>query len=131
MSAQEGAGVVVSPLPASQEGPVGTPLRRGGGIVAAHPSAHQEGDGSPCSQADGGTVQSRQTTSSKVTALPVDRPRGSITGSYKVEPAKEKDGSVLSMDDAGRSAILKSIGAEIVNLDTPGGLKPVRYQDIP
>jgi len=33
-------------------------------------------------------------------------------------------------DDSRRSAILKSIGAEIDNLEAPGVLKPVRYKDI-
>ena len=34
-------------------------------------------------------------------------------------------------DDNRRSAILQSIGAEIDNLEAPGVLQPVRYQDIP
>ena len=34
-------------------------------------------------------------------------------------------------DDTRRTAILQSIGAEIDNLEAPGVLKPVRFQDIP
>ena len=34
-------------------------------------------------------------------------------------------------DDTRRVAILKSIGAEIDNLEAPGVLKPVKYNDIP
>ena len=34
-------------------------------------------------------------------------------------------------DDKRRGAILKSIGAEIDNLEAPGVLKPIRYKDIP
>jgi len=34
-------------------------------------------------------------------------------------------------DETRRSAILKSIGAEIDNLEAPGVLKPVKYRDIP